>query len=80
MWVANGFPPWLSYRALMSGRLIDKNPGVSPIVIGESWRRLFAKCLLAVAGKEATEECGINNLSEGMSVGIEAALHLADVG
>jgi len=38
MWLANGFPPWSSYRTLMSGRLIalDKNPGVRSIGIGES--------------------------------------------
>ena len=58
MWLANGFPSWSSYRALMSGRLIalDKNPGVRPIGIGESWRRLFAECLL---GKGAADECDI---------------------
>jgi len=55
-----------------------KNPGVRPIGIGESWRRLFAKCLLAVAGKDAADECGIDNLSGGMSAGIEAAVHLAN--
>ena len=71
---------WSSYRALMSGRLIalDKNPGVRPIDIGESWCRLFAKCLLAVAGKDAADKCGIENLSGGMSAGIEAAVHSAN--
>ncbi len=56
----------------MSGRLIalDKNPGVRPIGIGELWRRLFAKCLLAVAGKDVTDECGIDNLIGEMSAGI----------
>jgi len=64
----------------MSGRLIalDKNPGVRPIGICESWRRMFAKCLLAVAGKNAADECGIDNLSGGMSAGIEAAFHSAN--
>ena len=73
------FPSWSSYRALMSGRFIalDNNPGVRPTGIGESWRRLFAKCLLSVAGKEAAEECGIDNLSGGMSAGIKAAVHSA---
>jgi len=63
----------------MLGRLIalDKNPGVRPIGIGESWRCLFAKCLLAVAGKDATDECGIDNLRGGMSAGIETAVHSA---
>lgn len=29
-WMANDFPPWAAYRAIMSGRLIalDKNPGI----------------------------------------------------
>jgi len=64
----------------MSGRLIalNKNPGVRPIGIGESWRRLFAKCFLAVAGKDAADECGIDNFRGGMSAGIEAALHSAN--
>ena len=65
---------------IVSGRFIalDNNPGVRPIGIGESWRRLFAKCLLSVAGKEAAEECSIDNLSGGMSAGIEAAVQSAN--
>ena len=80
MWLVNGFPPWSSYRALMSGRLIalDKNPGVRTIGIGELWYRLFAKCLFAVAGKDAADECSIDNLSGGMSAEIEAAVHSAN--
>jgi len=63
----------------MPGRLIalDKNPGVRSIGIGESRRRLFAKCLRAVAGKEAADEYNIDNLSGGMSAGIKAAVHSA---
>lgn len=40
-WLANDYPPWAAYRALMSGRLValDKCPGVRPIGIGETWRR-----------------------------------------
>jgi len=80
MWLANGFPPWSSYRALKSGRLItlDNNPSVRPIGIGESWRCLFAKCVLAVAGKDAADECGIGNLSGGMSAGIKATVYSAN--
>ncbi len=44
-WLANGFPPWAAYRALMAGRLLalDKCPGVRPIGVGETWRRCIAK-------------------------------------
>ena len=47
-WIANGRPPWDAYRALMSIRLItlDKQPGVRPVGVGETWRRLMAECIL----------------------------------
>ena len=43
--MANESSPWAAIRALMSGRLValDKCPGVRPLGIGESWRRLTAK-------------------------------------
>ena len=58
-WICNGRPPWVAYRAIMSGRLIalDKCPGIRPVGIGETWRRLLAKCLLRVTGKEAKAAC-----------------------
>ena len=53
--MSNRRPPWAAYRALMSGRLIalDKQPGIRPVGVGETWRRLIAMCLLKVAGPEA---------------------------
>ena len=52
-WLLNGRPPWAAYRAMMSGRLIalKKNSGIRPVGIGETWRRLLAKCLLQVTGQ-----------------------------
>ena len=51
-WMNNGRAPWAACRAMMSGRLIalDKQPGIRPVGVGETWRRLMAKCLLKVAG------------------------------
>ena len=51
-WLSNGRPPWAAYCAMMSGRLIalDKSPGIRPVGIGETWRRLLEKCLLRVTG------------------------------
>jgi len=76
-WLANGFPPWAAYRALMSGRLLalDKCPGVRPIGIGETWRRAIAKCVLHVAGKEASASCGVDQLCAGLQAGIDGAIH-----
>jgi hypothetical protein len=78
-WLSNGFPPWAAYRAFMGGRLcgIDKGPGggVRPLCIGEIWRRLFAKCLLFLAGAEAKEACGLDQLCAGLESGIEGGIH-----
>ena len=58
-WMANGRPPWAAYRELVSGRLIDldKFPGVWPFRVGETWRWMLEKCVLAVMGAEAKESC-----------------------
>ena len=50
-------------------------PGVRPIGIGETWRRLFAKIILLVAGGDATEACGIDQLCAGLMAGIEGGIH-----
>ena len=76
-WMANDTPPWAAIRALMANRLmaLDKCPGVRPVGIGEIWRRLFAKCVLKVAGTEAKEACGSAQLCAGLEAGIEGAVH-----
>lgn len=76
-WLANDFPPWAAHRGLMSGRLIalDKCPGVRPIGIGETWRRLCAKALLPVAGPEAKQPSGVDQLCAGLEARIEGAIH-----
>ena len=59
-WLANTSLLWARYRSIMASRLIalDKCPGVCPIGVGKTLRRLLAKCILAVAGKEAKLACG----------------------
>ena len=56
-WMANGRPPWASYRALIMGRLIgfDKCPGVISVGVGKTWRRMLEKCVLVVTGEEAKD-------------------------
>ena len=76
-WLGNGRPPWAAYRALMSGRLIalDKQPGIRPVGVGETWCRIMVKCLLKVAGSEAKSACGTTQLAGGLEAGIEGAFH-----
>ena len=61
----------------MSGRLIAlyKQPGISPVGVGETWRRLMVKCLLKFAGPEAKPACGTTKLARGLEAGIEGAIH-----
>ena len=76
-WLGNGRPPLAAYWALMSGRLIalDKQPGIIPVVVGETWLRMMVKCLLRVTGQEATAACGTAQLSGGVEAGIEGGIH-----
>ena len=54
---------------------LPKHPGIRPIGIGDIWRRLFAKCVIKVAGSEAAEACGSDQLCAGLKAGIEGASH-----
>ena len=67
-WIGNRQPPWTAYHALMSGQLIalDKQPEVSPVGVGETWRRLMEKCVLRVTGQEAKAACGTKQLDGGV--------------
>ena len=78
-WLSNGWPPWAAYCAMMAGLLIalDKSPGIRPIRIGKTWRRLMAKCLMRVMGLEAKAACGTEQLAGGMEAGIEGAIYAA---
>ena len=74
--LGNGRTPWSTYRALMSGRLIalDKQPGIRPVGVGETWGRLMVKCLMRVTGTEVKAACGTTQLARRVEVGIEGAI------
>jgi len=76
--LANTFPPWAAYQALMTGHFLapDKNLGVHPIGICETWCQVLAKCILQVAGPVATEACSVDQLCAGLPAGSEGAIHL----
>jgi hypothetical protein len=80
-WLANSFLPWAAYsRALIAGCLValDKCPGVRPIGVGETWRRLATKATPLVSGCNAKERCGIDQLCAGLEAGIEGGIHAID--
>ena len=62
----------------MSGRLIalDKQPGIRPVRVGETWCCLMAKCLLKFAGPEAKSACGTTQLTGVLEAGIEGSIHV----
>ena len=76
-WIANGSPPSADYLAFMSGRMIvlDKQPDVRPVGVGETSRRLFTKIVLMVTGPEENMACQDDQLCAGPKAGIYDAIH-----
>lgn len=65
---------------LLACRLIalNKNPGVRPIGIGDTARRIIAKAILMVTRSDIQEAAGSLQLCAGQISGIEAAVHAVD--
>ena len=76
-WLSNRSPPWAAYHAFMSGRLIVlyKQPGVCLFRVGETWRRLFSKCVLRATVPESTNACQDDQLYAGLKAGIDGTVH-----
>ena len=76
-WLRIGRPPCAAYRAMMSSRLValENWPGIRPVGIGETWRRLRAKCLLWVTGQEAKAACWADQLAGGVEAGVKVSIH-----
>ena len=64
-------------QPLLNCRLIalDKNPGVRPIGIGETSRRIIAKAVLQVVKQDVLDAAGCLQLCAGQRAGCEAAVH-----
>ena len=52
-WIANEWPPWAAYCMLMYGHLIglDNHPGLQPVDVGETWKRLVDNCIMKGSGQ-----------------------------
>ena len=59
-WVANSSLPWAAYRTLMACHMVvlDKRPGVCPVGIGETLRRVLGKLVMRASGGKAKTACG----------------------
>ena len=66
--------PFLACRLIA----LNKNPGVRPIGIGDTARRIIAKSILTVTRMDIQEAAGSLQLSAGQISGIEAAVHAID--
>ncbi len=64
-------------KPLLASRLIalDKNPGVRPIGIGDTARRIIAKAVLRIISTDIQEATGCRQLCGGQISGIEAAVY-----
>ena len=62
---------------LLVSRLIalDKCPGVRPIGVGETVRRIISKAILSIIGPDIQEAAGTVQLCAGHEAGCEAAMH-----
>ena len=66
-----------SIASFLACRLIalDKNPGVRPIGIGDTARRIIAKAILFATKHDLREAAGTMQLCAGQLAGIEAGVH-----
>ena len=66
--------PFLACRLIA----LNKNPGMCPIGIGDTARRIIAKAILMVTRSDIQEVAGLLQLCAGQISGIEAAVYAVD--
>ena len=73
----NSIVPWEDISALVANCLIalDKCPGVRPIGIGETLRRVICKAVCYATRVDVELACGSDQLCGGVRSGIEGAIH-----
>ena len=63
--------PFLASRLIA----LDKNPGVHPIGVGETVRRLVTKAVLHVLRHDILDSVGVRQLCVGQTGGVESVVH-----
>ena len=66
-----------SIEPLLASRLIplDKNPGLRPIGIGETLRRIIGKTVARFLKQDVMDSVGLLQVCAGQDAGCEAAMH-----
>ena len=61
----------------MYGHLIflDKQPSVFLVSVGETWRRIFAKCALTITGPESNSMCQDYQICDRLKAVIDGEAH-----
>ena len=75
--ISTSFTDLETLQPLLNCRLIalDKNPGVRPISIGETSRRIIAKAVLHIVKQDVMDAAGCLQLCAAQRAGCEAAVH-----
>ena len=75
--LTNSVIEWNRIQALLANRLIalDKCPGIRPIGVGETLRRIIGKAVCFVTRDDVESVCGASQLCAGLQCGIEGAIH-----
>ena len=75
--LCNSIIPWDNIRALLASCLIalDKCPGVCPIGVGETLRRIVGKAICSVTRFDASVICSSDQLCASLQCSIKGAIH-----
>ena len=78
-YLSNSIVDSAQIQALMTNRLIalDKSPGIRPIGVGETLRRIIGKVVCLLTRDDAETVCGATQLCAGLKCGVEGAIHAA---
>ena len=76
-WMANSYPPWDAYSAMMACHLVvlDKQPGVRPVGIGKTLLWALAKLVMRAAGDQSKTVCGNLQLCARLEARIEGSTY-----
>ena len=76
--ICSSFVDPTSIQPLLVCHLIalDKQPGVRPIGVGDTARRIIAKAVLSIVGPDIQDGSGCLQMCGGQISGIEAAVHV----